>query len=74
MPKYLIKETMPCWVTWHRVVEADDEVDAYNCFNDGDGVLCNADGSIPVDGEPTPEIGDILSGYDGDQTIVAVMP
>lgn len=73
MPKYVIKETMPCWVTWHRVVEADNEADAFNMFNDGDGLICNPDGSVPLGSVPSPEIGDILDGYDGDQNIVATI-
>ncbi len=47
--RYTIKETMACWVTWTRVVEADDEYTAVDMFFNGEGE--------PV-GEP--DIGDCI--------------
>lgn len=54
MPKFLIKETMPCWTTWGRVVEADTEEEAFDKFNEGEG----------VEQSNYPEIGDSLDAYD----------
>jgi hypothetical protein len=53
MPRYIISETAPCWITWTRRVEASSEAEAVALFDEGEGQRLNF-----------PEIGDTLTGYD----------
>jgi len=64
MPKFVIEETLACWCTWRRIVEAETESEAYDLFNDGEGDLQN---------EGAPVIGDCLDGYDCGPEIVGVL-
>lgn len=59
--KWVYRETTPCWVTWTRTIEADNEAEAVQIANEGGGELS---------GEP--EIGDILDGHDLEQDLRAV--
>ena len=35
MPKYIIRDTTPYYVSWYYEIEADDEDSAYETFCDG---------------------------------------
>jgi len=54
MPKFIIRDTLPCYVTWTYEIEADSEDDAMDKFMDGDH-----------DTPKEPEIGDNISWIDG---------
>ena len=54
MPKFLIYETLPCWVTYVSTVEAKDSTEALEKFGNGEHTQL-----------ASPEIGDIIDGYDG---------
>lgn len=51
MAKFVLSETYPCFVTWTKVIEADNLDDARNIFDEGGGV------------SKEPIMGDILDGY-----------
>lgn len=34
--KYIIRETMPCYVSWYYEIEADSKDDAYDIFCNGE--------------------------------------
>lgn len=36
MPKYIVSQSIPCWVTWSYEIEAETEEDARNQYLDGD--------------------------------------
>ena len=58
MPKFIVKDTQACWVTWSHVIEADTAEQARTKY---------------VVQQPTsntaPEIGDTLDDYHADITI-----
>ncbi len=58
MPKFVIKDTIPCYVTYLYEVTAKDEDEAYDIFYDG----------IPSDHH---EISDSIGWLDGSTTISA---
>ena len=37
MAKFVLSETYPCFVTWTKVIEADNLDDARNIFDEGGG-------------------------------------
>lgn len=55
MPKFIIRDTVPCYVTWPYVVEAEDEEMALENFCQGD------------QGEPQGDavIGNVVGRIDG---------
>ncbi len=64
MPKYIIRDTTPCYVSWYYEVEALDEDAAYEQFCDGS-----------YSGAQAIEIGDSIDWVDGQETtVVANMP
>ena len=36
MPKFLVKDTIACWVTWTHEIEAKDADEAKSRYRDGD--------------------------------------
>ena len=57
MAKFIITETIPCFVTWTREIEADNQDEAMQKHHDHVGEAA------------TEEIGDSLDGYVGTFTI-----
>lgn len=57
MSKFIIRDRVPCWVTWTYEIEADDEKTAINRYLDGD---------YDSEGHGEPEIGDTIDAIDGE--------
>ena len=43
MPKFVVTETLPCWVDFRHVVEAESEEDAKELFRSGESDSVNTD-------------------------------
>lgn len=61
MPKYLIKDTQLCYVTWTYEVEADNEDEALEDHAEQ-----------PGESTGIPDIGDSSSAYDGTLEITEI--
>ena len=52
MPRYIVTDKVPCWVTYAYHVEADTSEEAIKAYHDGEGEM--------VAPELGPEIGDTI--------------
>ena len=57
MPRYIIKDRVPCWVTWTYHVIAEDEETALATYCQGD---------YEDEGHGEPEIGDNIEMLDNE--------
>lgn len=55
MAKFIVRETLPCYVTWAYEIEAEDEEAAMVKFHDGDYPLPGA-----------PHVGNAIDWIEGD--------